>query len=61
MLNNAPEPAVNRSADLKKKTIVSRSMEPNEDAIKSWNQLKNILRKHESERNPDSKGKKYSE
>ncbi|CAG9540590.1 unnamed protein product [Cercopithifilaria johnstoni] len=47
--NSAPEPVVIRSADLKRRRIVSRSMEPNEEVISNWNQSKrNKLHVHES-------------
>uniref|UniRef100_A0A0R3RS10 Uncharacterized protein n=1 Tax=Elaeophora elaphi TaxID=1147741 RepID=A0A0R3RS10_9BILA len=44
------ERPVNRSTDVKAKTIVSRSMEANEEAVSNWNQSKrNKLHNHSSE------------
>lgn len=59
MGNSIPEPEVNHSADLKIRTVVSRSIEPNEEAISNWNQSKrNKIHKHGLEQSPDNnKGK----
>ncbi|EFO26609.2 hypothetical protein LOAG_01865 [Loa loa] len=59
--SSAPEPPIKHSTDLKIRTIISRSMEPNEEAISSWNQSKrNKLHKHRSEKSCDNnKGHKH--
>ncbi|VDO09818.1 unnamed protein product [Brugia timori] len=61
MGNSALEPEANYSAALKVKTTVSRSMEPNEEAISNWKQSRrNKLHKHSLQRSPgSSKGHKH--
>ncbi|VIO93873.1 Uncharacterized protein BM_BM10431 [Brugia malayi] len=55
MGNSALEPEANYSAALKVKTTVSRSMEPNEEAISNWKQSRrNKLHKHSLQRSPGS-------
>ncbi|VDK67121.1 unnamed protein product [Litomosoides sigmodontis] len=54
-LNDEVGNVVPEGAGLKLSTIVSRSAEPNEEAVGNRNQLKrNKLHKHESERSPNN-------